>query len=120
MTFNDLVRLGVDQFGAEDPSSSRTSFQEALKLRSDNYIPYYYLGLIAYQEEDFYVAQDYYLRASDLGIDAGLINYALGVNAFADQRYDRAKEYLLKAKELDSESYEEKTDALLQRIEVMQ
>ncbi len=119
-TFNDLVRLGVDQYGVEELSSARASFEEALKLRSDNYIPYYYLGLIAYQEKDFELARTFYGRAMEMGIDAALINYALGVNAFADQRYDQAKDYLLKAKELDVESYTEKCDSLLQRIEIMQ
>jgi tetratricopeptide (TPR) repeat protein len=119
MTFNDLVRLGVDQYGTEDLSSARTSFEKALKLRHDNYIPYYYLGLIAYQEKDFELARTFYRRAEQMGIDTALINYALGVNAFADQRYDQAADYLLKAKELDAESYTEKCDSLLQRIEVM-
>jgi tetratricopeptide (TPR) repeat protein len=120
LTFNDLVRLGVDQYGGEELSSARRSFEEALKLRSDNYIPYYYLGLIAYQDKDFELARTYYGRAMEMGIDAALINYALGVNAFADQRYNQAKVYLLKAKELDAESYTEKCDSLLQRIEIMQ
>jgi len=120
MTFNDLVRLGVDQYGTEDLSSARSSFEKALKLRGDNYIPYYYLGLIAYQEKNFELARTYYGRAEEMGIDTALINYALGVNAFADQRYDQAADYLLKAKELDAESYTEKCDSLLQRIEVMQ
>ncbi|MBN2552960.1 MAG: hypothetical protein JXB06_09325 [Spirochaetales bacterium] len=120
MTFNDLVRLGVDQYGSQELSSARASFERALALRSDNYIPYYYLGLIAYQDKDFEAAREFYMRAMDLGIDAALINYALGVNAFADKRYSTAREYLLKARELDPESYEEKTDSLLQRIEIIQ
>lgn len=120
MTFNDLVRLGVDQYGTEDLSAARSSFEQALRLRSDNYIPYYYLGLIAYQEKDFDLARTFYGRAREMGIDTALINYALGVNAFADQRYDQAKDFLLQAKELDAESYTEKCDSLLQRIEVME
>ena len=120
MTFNDLVRQGVELYGTEDFSAARSSFEQALKARSDNYIPFYYLGLIAYQEKDFDAARDFYRRASDLGIDDGLINYALGVNAFADQRYDQAAEFLLKAKELDPESYGAKTESLLHRIDFMQ
>ena len=120
MTFNDLVRLGVDQYGTDDLASARSSFEEALTLRGDNYIPYYYLGLIAYQEKDYDLARTFYDRAAETGIDTALINYALGVNAFADRRYDLAKGYLLKAKQLDSEAYSEKCDSLLQRIEVMQ
>jgi tetratricopeptide (TPR) repeat protein len=119
-TFNDLVRQGVEQYGEDSFSAARSSFEEALTLRSDNYIPYYYLGLIAYQEKDFDVAGAFYQRAQQMGIDAALINYALGVNAFADRRYTQAKNYLLKAKELDSESYADKVDALLQRIDIMQ
>jgi tetratricopeptide (TPR) repeat protein len=120
MTFNDLVRLGVDQYGTDDLAAARSSFEQALRLRSNNYIPYYYLGLIAYQEKDFELARTFYGRAAEMGIDSALINYALGVNAFADQRYDQAKEYLLAAKESDPESYTGKCDSLLQRIEVMQ
>jgi Flp pilus assembly protein TadD len=120
MTFNDLVRLGIDQYGSEEFESAGSSFEQALKLRDDNYIPYYYLGLIAYQEKDFELARTFYQRAMELGIDGALINYALGVNAFADQRYGMAESYLLKAKELDPESYREKCDSLLQRIKVMQ
>ena len=119
MTFNDLVRLGVEQYGTEELSAARSSFERALTLRSDNYIPYYYLGLIAYQEKDFELARTYYARAREMGIDTALINYALGVNAFADQRYDQAADYLLEAKRLDADSYTEKCDSLLQRIEVI-
>jgi tetratricopeptide (TPR) repeat protein len=120
MTFNDLVRLGVDQYGREELDSASSSFEAALGLRSENYIPYYYLGLIAYQEKDFDLARAFYEQAAQRGIDTALINYALGVNAFADQRYDQAKAYLKKAKELDAVSYTEKCDSLLHRIEVMQ
>ena len=120
MTFNDLVRLGVEQYGTDDLASARQSFEEALGLRGDNYIPYYYLGLIAYQEKDYGLARTYYDQAAEMGIDTALINYALGVNAFADRRYDQAKGYLMKAKQLDGEAYTEKCDSLLQRIEVMQ
>jgi tetratricopeptide (TPR) repeat protein len=120
MTFNDLVRLGVDQYGTDELTAARSSFEEALLLRGDNYIPYYYLGLIAYQEKDYDLARTYYGRAEETGIDTALINYALGVNAFADQRYDQAEDYLLKAKQLDAEAYTKKCDSLLQRIEVMQ
>jgi tetratricopeptide (TPR) repeat protein len=120
MTFNDLVRYGVEQYGTGDLPGARASFEQALRLRNDNYIPYYYLGLIAYQEKDFDGARSFYRQASDLGIDAGLINYALGVNAFADQQYDQATGFLLKAKALDPESYGEKADSLLQRIKIMQ
>jgi len=119
MTFNDFIRQGVDLYSAEELAAARESFENAVAQRTDNYIPYYYLGLIYYQQKDYDTAQQYYSKASELDIEPGLINYALGVNAFADKRFDLAVEYLLKAKELDSAAYGEKVDSLLQRIEVM-
>ena len=119
MTFNDLVRQGVEQYGEGQLSEALASFQRALERRSDNYIPYYYLGLIAYRQKEYETAQSYYRQAAELGIDSGLINYALGVNAFADQRYELAAEYLEQAKEMDPDAYTEKVDALMQRIQVM-
>jgi tetratricopeptide (TPR) repeat protein len=119
MTFNDLVRLGIEQYGNEEHAAARSSFEQALRLRHDNYIPYYYLGLIAYQEKEFELARTYYQRSMELGIDGALINYALGVNAFAEARYRVAEQHLLKAKELDPASYREKCESLLQRIKVM-
>ncbi len=119
MTFNDLVRQGVEQYGKDQLSEALANFQRALERRSDNYIPYYYLGLLAYRQKEYETAQSYYRQAAELGIDSGLINYALGVNAFADQRYELAAKYLEKAKEMDLDAYTEKVDALMQRIQVM-
>jgi len=62
-------------------------------------------------------AEELYLKAFQLGVNAGLINYALGVNAFAAGKGDMAAKYLRFARDADKAAYGEKVDALLKRIE---
>jgi tetratricopeptide (TPR) repeat protein len=118
-TFNDMSREGTELFGAGKLEEAEKAFNEALELRPDSYLPFYYLGLINYQRKNYAKAADYYGRALELGIEAALVNYALGVNAFAEKKYDLASGYLRKAKELDLKAYGEKADALLKRIEAL-
>ncbi|MBA7692731.1 hypothetical protein ES703_101298 [subsurface metagenome] len=118
-TFNELVREGVDHYTNGRNEEAAKSFNAASELKSDNYIPYYYLGLTSYNQKDYQQAHRYYTRAMELGIEQQLINYALGVNAFADKRYDLAENYLNSAREMDLETYGEKVDSLLKRIEML-
>jgi len=118
-TFNDLVREGTDLFSAAKLDEAEKTFTAAQALRSDNYTPPYYLGLIAYQRKAYARAAEYYLRAQELGIEGALIQYALGVNAFADKKYEQAAAYLKKSKELNPKAYGDKADALLKRIEAL-
>jgi tetratricopeptide (TPR) repeat protein len=118
-TFNDLSREGTELFGTGKLDEAEKAFNEALALRADSYVPYYYLGLIYYQRKSYAKAAEYYTRAMELGIEAALINYALGVNAFAEKKYDLASSYLRKAREVDPKAYGEKADSLLKRIEAL-
>lgn len=118
-TFNDLVREGTDLFSAAKLDEAEKTFTAAQALRSDNYTPPYYLGLIAYQRKAYARAAEHYLRAQELGIEGALIQYALGVNAFADKKYEQAAAYLKKSKELNPKAYGDKADALLKRIEAL-
>jgi tetratricopeptide (TPR) repeat protein len=118
-TFNDLSREGMELFGAGKLDQAEESLNEALELRADGYLPYYYLGLIYYQRKNYAKAAEFYSRAMELGIEAALINYALGVNAFAEKKYAAAADYLRKARQADPKAYAEKVDSLLKRIEAL-
>ncbi len=118
-TFNDWIREGVDFYSSKDMEQASSNFKRALSLRSDNYIPHYYLGLISYELKNYPQAYSYYNQALDKGIDPALVNYALGVNAFANKDYDSAERYLIKSKALDDDLYGEKARALLKRIEFL-
>jgi tetratricopeptide (TPR) repeat protein len=117
--FNTLIAEGTAAYSREMSQDAEISFREALALRSDHFLPFYYLGLISYDRGAFPEAEAYYLEARSRGVDAGLIHYALGVNAFAAGRYEEAIAFLMKAKELDPPLYGEKTDTLLKRIDYL-
>ena len=71
----------------------------AQSMNSASYVPDYYLGLIAYAQNQFDVAESHYKQALALGCDPAITNYALGVNAYAQNRLDNAKGFLKLAKE---------------------
>jgi tetratricopeptide (TPR) repeat protein len=118
-TFNDRVRQGVEEYAAGRLAEAEVSFREALGLRVDSYVPYYYLGLILYQKRAYAEAADQYRRAQSLGVEPALVSYALGVNAFAAQQYGEAVEFLQQAKAADPGAYGEKVDTLLGRIDAL-
>lgn len=116
-SFRGLVEDGIDQYASSELGRAEESFITALKLREDNFIPYYYLGLINYDRQNYSLADFYYNEALDRGATEALTYYALGVNAYADNRFDEAAEYLRQTAELDPSGYGEKTQQLLDRIE---
>ena len=108
-SFRTLVQDGIDQYASGDLGSAEESFVTAVQLREDNFIPYYYLGLINYDRQN--------KEALDKGATEALTYYALGVNAYADNRFDDAIEFLELTMELDPASYENKAQQLLDRIQ---
>jgi tetratricopeptide (TPR) repeat protein len=115
-TASDLVKDGIEQYGAGDAAKAEQSFAKSLELEPGNKTAWYYLGLLSYGRKDYAKAEDQYLKAFQLGANAGIINYALGVNAFAAGNLSDAAKYLNFAKDADKAAYGEKTDALLKRI----
>ncbi len=115
-SFRGLVEDGIDQYAAGELERAEESFVTALKLREDNFIPYYYLGLINYDRQNYSLAEFYYSEALDRGATEALTYYALGVNAYADNKFDEAAEYLRQTAELDPANYEDKAQQLLDRI----
>jgi tetratricopeptide (TPR) repeat protein len=114
-TFPELVRKGMDLYAAEELGEAEAAFTEALDLRSNHYVPYYYLGLINYDKGDYSMAEYYYHTALDAGGKAPLINYALGVNAYADERLEDARFYLDKSVEA-GDGYADRVETLRQKI----
>ena len=118
-TFYDLISEGITLYTIENLDAASDNFSHALKLEPQNFIPYYYLGLISYANKEYIQAEGYYKAALALGAELSLANYAIGVNAYADNRYEQATSFLLEAKENDPEKYGEKVDSLIQKIETL-
>ncbi len=115
-TFNELIQEGINLFTIDKHDEALENFDSAILLEPNNYISYYYLGLINYSKENFLEAESYYQQALSLGSDISTTKYALGVNFFANNQFDQASVYLIEAKTADPENYSEKVDTLLLRI----
>lgn len=115
-TFNDLVTEGVAAYGSKNFSAASPSFEAAARLDASSYIPLYYMGLIAYANGDYSLAEYDYKRALDLGCDPATANYALGVNSIAQNKTEEARTYLEAAKAAAPERYGAKADELLRKL----
>jgi len=116
-TFQELMDDGQKAYSRGDLMNAELSFMTARDQRPSEYAPYYYLGLLSYEDKDYDAAEQYYRTSLEKGADAALINYALGINAAAAQRVKDAGVYLRKASELDPVKYRTRADDLLSRIE---
>jgi tetratricopeptide (TPR) repeat protein len=115
-TFTELIEDGQRAYALRDPISAEMSFLSALDQKPNHYAPYYYLGLLAYEEGSFDMAAEYYRSALEYGADAALVYYALGVNAASAGKNREAIENLSKAAAASPERYREKSESLIQRL----
>jgi Tfp pilus assembly protein PilF len=97
-------------------AGAETSLTKSLDLDPSSGTAFYYLGLVSYTRKDYAKAEEMYLKAFQLGTNAGIINYALGVNSFAAGKNTDAAKYLNFAKQADKAAYADRVDALLKRI----
>jgi hypothetical protein len=115
-TFTDLMEEGRRAYTARDPISAELCFLSALNLRPVHYAPYYYLGLIYYEEKSYDMADEYYRLSLEYGADEALVSYALGINAFSAGRNDDALGWLEKAAEADPVRYKVRAGELINRL----
>jgi hypothetical protein len=115
-TFAELVDAGQQAYAARDYLNATSYFQGAVYQKPTHYAPYYYLGLISYENHDFDTAEVYYRTALNYGADVALLNYALGVNAATANRVADAVNYLETAIATDPSRYREKAEAILVRL----
>ena len=115
-SFKGLVEEGMDLYAEGQMDTAEENFVKATKLRDDNHIPFYYLGLINYDKGNFDLADFYYQEALDRGAEEVLTYYALGVNAFAANRFDSAQNYLQEVTAAGESEYQEEAEDLLARL----
>lgn len=116
-SFRGLVEDGMRLYEDGETEAAEETFVKAINLREDNYVPYYYLGLLNYDRENYSLADYYYQQALDRGAEEALTYYALGVNAYADNRFEQATNYLERTIELAPEAYGVQAEQLISRME---
>jgi tetratricopeptide (TPR) repeat protein len=115
-TFAELVNAGQQAYSMDDYINATSYFEGAIYQKPTHYAPYYYLGLISYENHDFDNAEVYYRTALNYGADPALLNYALGVNAASAGRTADAINYLETAIAADPVRYRDKADAIITRL----
>jgi tetratricopeptide (TPR) repeat protein len=115
-TFPEMVSYGISLYNDKNYEEAAKVFKAATEVNKANHVPFYYLGLIAYYQKDYAMAEVDYQQSLSLGCDPGIANYALGVNAFVMGRSEDARSYLALAKEAAPAEYGSKADEVLARI----
>ncbi|MFP3043428.1 hypothetical protein LQZ19_16565 [Treponema primitia] len=119
-TFAELIDAGQRAYTAGDRASAGESFTQALSVRPDHTAPYYYLGLLAYNEKNFAKAEELYNTAlkhsAANNADSALIQYALGLNAVSAGRNAEGRRWLEQAAAAAPDRYGEKTAKVLERL----
>ncbi|HOJ99685.1 MAG TPA: hypothetical protein PLW34_08995 [Termitinemataceae bacterium] len=115
-TFTELIEEGRRAYNEKNYAQAERAFNESLRIKQDHYAPYYYLGLLAYEQKLYDLAEQQYLAAVNYGADKALLNYALGLNALAANKKDAARTYLIQAAEAAPQRYKTKVDEILSRL----
>ncbi|MDR1949550.1 MAG: hypothetical protein LBQ38_09165 [Spirochaetaceae bacterium] len=112
-TFGELIREGQNAYALQDLPAAEQRFIDALNQKPANPVPYYYLGLLAYEKHNYDLAENYYRSALQYGADDALVRYALGVNAASAGRFAEAKGYLEQAAAASPERYKSRVEGIL-------
>ncbi|MDR0540126.1 MAG: tetratricopeptide repeat protein [Spirochaetaceae bacterium] len=115
-TFAELVQAGQESYTSKNWTEAENFFLMALYQKPTHYAPYYYLGLLAYEQQNFDLAERYYRSAVQYGADLALVSYALGINAATAGRSDEAVNYLQEAARVSPERYRERADSIIIRL----
>ncbi|MCL2832274.1 MAG: hypothetical protein FWD78_03805 [Treponema sp.] len=116
-TFNELMDAGRYYYDAKNLMNAEMAFMSAIDLRPANYAPYYYLGLIYYEDQEFDMAEDFYKLSMEYGADEALVNYALGINAASAGRNSDAITWLQNAADLNPDRFKERADDLISKLQ---
>jgi tetratricopeptide (TPR) repeat protein len=115
-TFGELIEAGRASYAAGDPMTAELAFMSALDQRPSHYAPWYYLGLILYDEKNHSMAEEYYRKSLEFGADEALVFYALGLNAISAGRSADAIAWLEKASTADPGRYKTRAADLIRRL----
>jgi hypothetical protein len=115
-TFAELIGEGQKAYAGRDLPAAELAFLEAMDQKPAHHAPYYYLGLLSYEEGNYDMAESYYLSAANYGADRALVLYALGVNAASAGKKKEAVDYLRQAAAASPDRYREKAESLIAKL----
>jgi tetratricopeptide (TPR) repeat protein len=115
-TFTGLITAGQEAYAVKDRLTAEMYFIEALDQRTNHFVPYYYLGLLAFEDNDHERAESLYHSALQYGADEPLVRYALGLNAASAGKTAEAIRWLEQAVQADPVRYKEKAGRIISQL----
>jgi tetratricopeptide (TPR) repeat protein len=115
-TLVELIAEGQRAYAGGDMAGAEAAFRAVLERKTDHYVPYYYLGLIAYNAKNYSLAEEHYFSSLGYGAENAIVFYALGLNAAAAGSNAEAADYLRQAAEIAPDRYREKAEKLIARL----
>jgi len=113
-SFTELMEAGQKAYTARDYTTAAGFFRQAAELKPGNYVPPYYLGLIAYEQKNYADAERFYQTAADTGATMAQVQYARGLNAAAAGKKDDAIRFLEEAAR--DQNYKARSEELISRL----
>jgi len=113
-SFPELMEAGQKAYTDKNFDAAAGFFRQAAERRPDNYVPPYFLGLIAYEQKNYGDAERYYQNSADRGAAMAQLQYARGLNAAAAGKKDDALRFLEEAA-LD-QNYKARAEELINRL----
>ena len=98
-SFTEAVTEAIGDYQNQNVDAAERAFYSSVMLNPQSPTPYYYLGLINYERDDYTTAEYFYIESLARGGDEGVIYYALGLNTLAGGEYEQARDYLEQARE---------------------
>ena len=114
--YHDFMAEGHRAYSGGDFSDAEYFFYNAMYLRPQEFAPYYYLGLVYYENGDHNLAEYLFMASLHRGADRALVSYALGLNAAAAGRLADALNHLDEAVTLEGSSFEAPVNELKRRL----
>ena len=111
--YDDLMKLGVEYYTNGEFIDSIKNINGALKFETDNYSPYYYLGLCYSKLKDYQEAYSYFSIALDKGAPRNIVYYSIGVNFYLNKEFKETKKYL---SQIDDPAYIIMSEKILDEI----
>ena len=115
-SYRELMEEGHEAYSRRDLVNAELAFLAAAEQRPSDYASCYFLGLLAYEEKRYDMADRYYKASRERGADEALVNYALGINAAAAGRSHDAADYLHTAASKDPPRFRTLVEEQLKKI----
>lgn len=117
MGYVELVNVMREAYGEKDYAKAGSYAENAKQAEPEAYVPEYYLGLVAFQNDDYTAARMHYTQALSLGAPEALINFAMGyLSYYGEKDYQQAADYFQRAKTEDPVRFGQKVDLIMKNL----